>query len=107
MSETTGTYRQERRLKLVVVNRHDVLDWFTFAVKGWPETVAVPILTGLPADVQVIDVRDNYHTRQIEFMVSHPSFDPVPEGQVPPRLPDPLQQGKMVVQFMEPACRLT
>lgn len=82
----------ERRVAVVCINTHDVLDWFTFVVNGWPERLDLPHFDGIPADVSVKAVRENFYTRQFEFLVSHPSFDEVPEGVPPPVLPGMTQR---------------
>lgn len=82
----------DRRLRVVRLPYHDVLDWFAFAIAGRPARVAVPHLAaGLPRDVRVIAAREDFACRTIDFMVSHPSFDPVPEGHEVPRHGGPLE----------------
>lgn len=82
---------QDRRVRVVRLRYYDVLDWFTFAVKGWPTNVVLPRYDGLPDGVQVLEVRDNPHYRTIDFFLAHPSFDPVPEGQAVPEYPGRLE----------------
>ena len=76
--------KEERRVKLVSLRHGDVLDWFASAVKGWPQCITLPRLTGLPEDVTILGVHQDFHRRQFVFLVSHPSFEVVPEGQIPP-----------------------
>jgi hypothetical protein len=78
--------RDERRVKLVEVRARDVLDWFAGAVKGWPRFVELPHIEGLPPDATVENVRENHLTKCFEFVVSHPSFDPVPDFHAIPRV---------------------
>lgn len=88
----------DRRLMLVRVGVYEILDWFTFAAKGWPQHLVLPTISGLPPDLRIVTVRENYLTRQFEFLVAHPSFAVVPEGECPPVYAD-MKAQRMVVDL--------
>lgn len=78
--------KPERRLMLVAIREHDVLDYFTFGMTAdVPAFLSVPVVDPpLPAGVSVLRVwHDAYH-RVFNFVVSHPSFPEVPDGQILP-----------------------
>jgi hypothetical protein len=79
-----------RRVRLVAVPADHVLDWFASAAAGYPRYVTLPLFRGLPDGARVQRVRENFYTKQFEFVVEHASFDPVPEGVAPPLFPGPL-----------------
>jgi hypothetical protein len=80
----------DRRLKVVRIPANQVLDWFTFAVRGYPDNVALLELGGLPDGVRVLSVQTNWYARTVDFLVAHESFDEVLEGMEPPEYPDRL-----------------
>jgi hypothetical protein len=92
----------ERRVKVASVRQHDVLDWFVYSLSGWPEHLVLPMLVGIPADAKVECVVNNPLARTFDFLISHPSFDEVPEGDVPPGFPDPRQVEYQVVAMPRP-----
>lgn len=74
----------ERRVRMVGVPYHTVLDWFTFALKGFPQCVHLPKIDGIPEDAKVLSVHHDQMMREMRFFISHPSFDEVPNGQMVP-----------------------
>lgn len=49
-----------------------------------PTVFEVADLDGLPEDYQVVGMNRNWGGMCVEFLISHPSFDEVPEGAEPP-----------------------
>jgi hypothetical protein len=88
-----------RRVKIVVIPARDVLDWFLFALTGWPRCVSLPKLDGLPAGVKVLSVRENWAARTFEFLVAHHTFEVVPDGMMPPEFPEPLKRESVTVEL--------
>jgi hypothetical protein len=86
----------ERRVAVVRIPASHVLDWFTFAVQGYPSHVGLLKLGGLPSGVRVLSVQADWRCRTFDFLIAHESFDPVPEGQVPPDVEALRQQWEMV-----------
>lgn len=80
----------DRRVRLVRVPQQQVLDWFTNAVEGWPETVNLPVSMGLPKGAKVGSVHHDFMSRCFIFTVFHESFDAVPEGEMIPYHNNPL-----------------
>ena len=93
------TLWQERRLRVVYLDYYEVLDWFVMALKGWPQRVVLPLLTGLPADSQVGEVVLDQYRRQFAFLVAHPSFTPVTAGDHVPPLEDSVARIAEVVEL--------
>lgn len=75
------TQPTSRRLKVVSVPTHQVLDLFAFAVQGYPPTVHLPIIDGLPDGTRVGAVNFDFHTNSFLFLVENDAFDEVPEGE--------------------------
>jgi hypothetical protein len=76
----------ERRVKVVSIPVHHVLDWFTSALSGWPARIALPVIKGVPTDAQVLSHSEDFFRRRIDFLISHPSFEPVEPGVMPPEI---------------------
>lgn len=74
----------ERRVRLVQVGYHMVLDWFTFGVSGFPNKVSIPVIYGIPDGAVVLDVQSDHYRRCFFFLIRHDSFDVVPECSEPP-----------------------
>ena len=79
--------KSPRRVVVVSVPAHVVLEWFRNAIGGWPKYLNVPVVTGLPADAEVLYIRERWDAMCVDFMVSHPSFPEVPEGAPAPPWP--------------------
>ncbi len=96
MSET-ATAAAEHRLKPASVGCDDVLDAFAFGLAAdLPARVRVPRMVGLPAGAAVVGVQHDFYRRTFEFLVAHPSFDPVPVGDIADRVGDGVQQVEYV-----------
>jgi len=81
--EMCGVRPPERRVKVVSVPESFVLDLFVTSGRH-PEYVRVARFD-LPDDLEVLSVRHCWENGTIDYLVSHPSFDPVPEGVPAPR----------------------
>lgn len=84
----------ERRVKVFCVGQTEVLEWFRCASEGWPESVALPLVKGLPKGVRVLAVQSNFMNRQFEFLVEHESFELVAEG-----VPAPFAEDQLCLEF--------
>lgn len=73
----------ERRVRWVRVGERDVLDWFAMASGGFPQYLTVPVFW-LPDGARVLSVHHDVYRRCFAFLVEHPSFAAVPDGEVPP-----------------------
>lgn len=82
----------------------DVLNWFRNPI-GW---LALPIMPELPEDVRVVSIRANWECRTIDALVSHPSFDYVPPGTFPPRIPGLITEFRVVpiAELIEKAAKI-
>lgn len=79
--------QDDRRLCIVRLSIGDVLDWFFKAVTASRRDVQMRLRhPGLPADIRVIGVRENFYCRTLDFCVQHPSFAVVADGDVIPPL---------------------
>ena len=76
----------ERRRILRVPYRH-VLRSLLFGQAGLPDVIVVIRGHGLPEDVEVLSVHENHWARTFDFVLAHPSFDPVPEMELAPVVP--------------------
>ena len=84
------TIVDDRRLKIVSIPENHVIDSFIGATRGFPSHVVLPLITGLPTDVRVHRVTYDFYRKCFAFMVSHPSFEEVPESQLIPDFVGPL-----------------
>ncbi len=70
----------ERRVKVLWLGEQEILQAVIMSHKGMPTFVLRVNYDGVPDDVVVERVVADPWRRGIGFMVSHPSFDEVPEG---------------------------
>lgn len=77
---------QDRRVKILSVSA-DLVKQFFFCQLELPQWVYL-CRSQLPPDARLVSVHANWASGAVEFMVRHPSFPPVPEGEVPPYLTD-------------------
>jgi hypothetical protein len=89
----------DRRVKVVTIGSREVLDWFTCALRDWPRFLSLPRLEGLPTDARVLMVREEPYERTFKFLVAHPSFEPVCEGQPPPPFPGPCACSRVAIEL--------
>ena len=80
----------ERRQCVLWVGSRGLLDMIRMAATPTPEYVTRPVLTGLPDNVRVHSVRHDWERGQIGFVLEHPDFVPVPEGETIPRFGGPF-----------------
>lgn len=87
---TNRSYRYEvqgRRVRALRVPYRTVLHALVFSKASLPDVVEVFRVPGLPEDVEVLSVHEDYMHRTFTFILTHPSFDPVPDGQMAPLHP--------------------
>lgn len=77
-------YPDDRRVRVFRIRQHDVFDWLQMAVGHLPDCLALPEAIGVPAGAKVCTVRENFERGTFDFLLWHPSFDPVPEGEIAP-----------------------
>ncbi len=76
---------EERRLKLFYVPQGDLIRWLNRG-DDFPEYITVPVrLVGVPEGSRVHHLIACPERRAIGVVVSHESFDEVPEGEQIPR----------------------
>ncbi len=82
---TTPPDDLDRRVRLYHIGQENVFDLITRMGRELPEYVSVPRFD-LPAGARIVgSPYHDFFSRSFVFVVSHPSFDPVPEGHVIPR----------------------
>lgn len=75
----------ERRLRRLWLDPHDILDFF-LANPLDCAAVALPRAVGLPKGTRVHSIWAEEAPCTFGVLVEHPSFDPVPPGEAPPRV---------------------
>ena len=72
----------ERRLRIIEIPCHLVMDWFAAAARGWAGAshIALPILD-LPPDCKVLSVTHDAWSNKLLFRCSSASFDEVKDGE--------------------------
>lgn len=78
--------REERRLRILSVPT-SVLDAILYSWKDWPY-IALPQWKDVPPTAKVECVNFDFSSRCFQLMLSDASFEPVPEGDVIPKLSD-------------------
>lgn len=78
----------ERRIKVVCIDASNVLEWFISGLRP-PVYVRLPVIEGVPNDAKVLSVREDIYGRYFRFLISHPSFDEVADGDMIPDLTGP------------------
>lgn len=75
----------DRRLRLIHLSPQQVLNCLC-----WRPREVLPLLdgTGLPDGMQVVSLHADWERHCITVLVHHPSFDEVPDGELPPELTD-------------------
>lgn len=84
-----------KRVKIVRLDERlivDVLNWCRDP-KGY---LMLPDVEGLPEDAVVVSCRDNWERRTLEVLVYHPSFEEVPEGDIPPVIEDVVKKFRIM-----------
>jgi len=86
---TKNTKREPYRLRSILISADNILDWIQAAVdvsNGQVMTVRLPKIDDLPDDVRVHHVQHaGYHLgNMIAIVVEHPSFEPIPPGEMIP-----------------------
>lgn len=75
------------RLKIVRMDTRSIVDLLNARLYDMRDMIALPVMDGIPEDAEVVSVRENWQLRALEVMIQHPSFDVVPDGDLPPVLP--------------------
>lgn len=79
---------QERRVRAMLIPERMVMDLLIGFGLKLPQAVEVPVWEGVPAEgVELHAVYHEPQKRCFTAMVSHPSFDPVPDGMYAPEFP--------------------
>jgi hypothetical protein len=73
--------RREGRVKVLRLNPRHVLALFQAHDRDW---LAVPRLSGVPEGTEVLSVNVEWPPGCFTLLVCHPTFEPVPECEVPP-----------------------
>lgn len=91
--------KKERRVKILQIPQDLIL-----VILNWcrdpQRCLALPVLDELPEDIEIISVHANWPCRAIDLMITHPSFDIVPNGSEPPRIPGLLSGLRVVSPLM-------
>lgn len=77
----------ENRTKIVRVAPEAIIELVNWRL-DLPDYIALPKHERIPDDVRVIGVRFDWPTQFFEFRIWHESFEIVPEGDIPPLIPD-------------------
>lgn len=78
-----GMETKERRERLYLLDERTFLYCLT-AMAKWPEHVMLPVIQDLPDNAVVERIRFDFERRAFVAAVSHPTFDVVPPGALPP-----------------------
>lgn len=94
----------ERRLRRVLIAAHVILDHFVIGhTARLPRFVQYPVLRGLPRDARIEGMPHFDHDRMcFSFLVSHPSFPPVPDGDIIPVIEGPMLTEYRAVEVKVP-----
>lgn len=83
MGGTTFTARSYR-IKVIRIPRRDLLHWFFRRGQEWPDFVSLPVCVNIPEGSQILQCQfDDLHMSLL-YIVEHPSFPEVPDGEKPP-----------------------
>lgn len=74
----------DRQWKIAGVDWRILIDFFNMR-HAW-EFLALPNTPEIPEGSIVVSVRENWDRRTLDFLIEHPSFDPVPDGEMVPRI---------------------
>jgi len=87
--------QRERRYKLVAVNHNWVLDVLR-AWNGERHCLQLPVIRGIPDDVVIEAVYEDWYRKQFVLRLWHSSFDIVPDGALIPFLQETTQPCDLV-----------
>lgn len=76
----------DRRLRILRVDPAVIVRLCNWRRCGIGAYTWLPLVPGLPGDVEFVSVRDDFERRQLAFTLRHPSFDPVPMGEMIPEV---------------------
>jgi hypothetical protein len=82
---SSGVEKSERRFKILSINYAEAIDIFLAVRWSLGQPVSI-VECDLPKGVRVRHVRYCAIFDSIEFLLEHPTFPMVPEGQEPPRI---------------------
>lgn len=77
---------RERRSKIAKLDPHLIIDILNLHLQ-MPKVLALPECAEIPDDAVVTSITADWFQRVILAEISHPSFEPVPDGEEPPRIP--------------------
>ena len=75
---------RERRVRILRVEEHLIVDVLNFSTSGPGFALGISCFDPLPRDVVIERVAHNFLFRAFDLIVSHPTFDVVPDGMEPP-----------------------
>jgi hypothetical protein len=79
-----GRAQREGRVRIMRLQDREVLRLFEDWRADLPHAIAYPVFSKLPQGYRILAVQNAYEFRSFDFLVVHPDFDAVPEGQMYP-----------------------
>jgi hypothetical protein len=77
-------FARERRVKILPVGEQQVLTLAYMLAGDTPQFVAIPRMPNLPEGTKIEGVYHDFDRRSFLFLLSHPSFEPVMDGEPSP-----------------------
>lgn len=77
-----------RRVKILQVDPNFIVDLLNGIQQH--EFVCLPVTDHTPEGTAVLSIRENWATRRMEFLITHDSFPEIPDGDMPPLLPESI-----------------
>mgnify|MGYP005610140499 CR=1 FL=1 len=72
-----------RRLKILRIDERVIIDVFNWRLRPMGY-LNIPVCEAVPADAVVERIQTHFLSATIEALISHPSFDEVPDYEIPP-----------------------
>ena len=95
---------EANRCKILSISQAQVLDFFR-AVLAREGHLTVPVFPEIPTDVHVVAVHSSFASRSFDFLLEHPSFPEVEEGNEVPKLgPQSIWQREFEILSLEDHC---
>lgn len=86
---------KERRFKILRIDSRLLVEIFNWWIDP-PHWLSLPITDQLPADCQVVSINSNWPRHCIEAIIASDQFEPCPDGDMPPEVPDMLTEFRYV-----------
>jgi hypothetical protein len=87
---------QDRRVRVYTIQEYEVLGAFTAFFKR-PEYLELPVALDIPVDAEYTSAFHDHYSKSICFVVRHPSFDEVPNGEYIPRFTSGVDSKRVVL----------